>query len=98
MKFLLVQGREVSAGDIALHFPAISRPAVSQHLGVLTEAGLVDARRDGNRRLYRLRPDGYAEAAAFLECMWSDRLGRLKQAAEREERAQASTQDGKDAS
>ena len=81
----LVRDDELAAGEIARHFPAISRPAVSQHLRVLSDAGLVAVRPDGNRRLYRWRPDGLRDAAAFLEEMWSDRLARLKAAAEREE-------------
>jgi len=81
----LVRDRELPAGEIAGHFPAISRPAVSQHLRVLTDAGLVDVRADGNRRLYRFRDDGLRHAAAVLDEMWSDRLARLQEAAEREE-------------
>jgi DNA-binding transcriptional ArsR family regulator len=81
----LVRGDELAAGDIARHFSTISRPAVSQHLRVLTDAGLVDVRPDGNRRLYRLRPEGLADATQFLEELWTDRLHRLKLAAEREE-------------
>ncbi|MGQ0774052.1 MAG: ArsR/SmtB family transcription factor [Pseudonocardiales bacterium] len=81
----LVRDREVPAGEIAGHFPSMSRPAVSQHLRVLTEAGLVEVRPVGNRRLYRWRPEGLRDAATFLEEMWSDRLARLKAAAEREE-------------
>ncbi len=81
----LVRDREVPAGEIAEHFPAISRPAVSQHLRVLSDAGLVDVRPEGNRRLYRWRPEGLRDAAAFLDEMWSDRLARLKIAAERRE-------------
>jgi DNA-binding transcriptional ArsR family regulator len=81
----LVRDREVAAGEIAEHFPSMSRPAVSQHLRVLADAGLVDVRPDGNRRLYRLRPEGLRDAAAFLDEMWSDRLARLKVAAERHE-------------
>lgn len=81
----LVRDDELAAGEIAGHFPTISRPAVSQHLRVLSDAGLVDVRPDGNRRLYRWRQEGLRDAAAFVEEMWSDRLARLKQAAEREE-------------
>jgi DNA-binding transcriptional ArsR family regulator len=90
---LLVRDREVPAGDIARHFPQISRPAVSQHLRVLTEAGLLDVRRDGNRRLYRLRPEGLVEASGFLQELWVHRLGRLKRAAEQEEQAHTRNQD-----
>jgi DNA-binding transcriptional ArsR family regulator len=82
---LLVRDREAPAGEIAQQFPQISRPAVSQHLRVLTTAGLLDVRRDGNRRLYRLRPEGLAEPSRFLQELWADRLGRLRRAAEQEE-------------
>lgn len=84
----LVREGELPAGEIATHFPSISRPAVSQHLRVLTDAGLVDVRPDGNRRLYRWRREGLRDAATFVDEMWSDRLGRLKAAAEREERSE----------
>jgi DNA-binding transcriptional ArsR family regulator len=82
----LVRDDELAAGRIAEHFPAISRPAVSQHLRVLSEAGLVEVRPDGNRRLYRWRREGLRDAVTFIEEMWTDRLARLKAAAEREER------------
>jgi DNA-binding transcriptional ArsR family regulator len=81
----LVRDEELSAGEIASHFE-ITRPAVSQHLTVLREAGLVDERRNGTRRLYRARPEGLAELKAFLDGFWDDRLEALKREAEREER------------
>ena len=81
----LVRDGELPAGEIAGHFPSMSRPAVSQHLKVLADSGLVEARPEGNRRLYRWRREGIRDAAAFLDEMWSDRLARLKAAAEREE-------------
>ena len=81
----LVRDEELPAGQIASHFPSMSRPAVSQHLRVLADAGLVVVRPDGNRRYYRWRRDGLSDAAAFVEEMWSDSLARLKVAAEREE-------------
>jgi DNA-binding transcriptional ArsR family regulator len=81
----LVRDHELPAGEIAAYFPAMSRPAVSQHLRVLTDAGLVVVRREGNRRLYRWRPEGLRDAAAFVEDMWLDRLSRLGLAAERQE-------------
>jgi DNA-binding transcriptional ArsR family regulator len=90
---LLVRDGEAPAGDIARHFPQISRPAVSQHLRVLTQAGLLHVRRDGNRRLYRLRPEGLAEPAGFLQQLWADRLGRLKRAAEQEQQAHPGNHD-----
>lgn len=76
---------ERAAGEIAGHFGDITRPAVSQHLRVLSDAGLVSARKDGNRRMYRARPEGLAEAWEYLDEMWADRLVRLKSAAEREQ-------------
>ena len=81
----LVRLEELAAGEIARHFPTMSRPAVSQHLRVLSETGLVDVRADGNRRLYRCRREGLRDAAAFIDEMWTDRLGVLKAMAEREE-------------
>jgi DNA-binding transcriptional ArsR family regulator len=81
----LVRDGELSVGEIAAHFE-VSRPAVSQHLTVLREAGLVDERRNGTRRLYRARPEGLAELKAFLEGFWDERLEALKREAEKEER------------
>ena len=72
-------------GEIASHFE-VSRPAISQHLTVLKEAGLVDERRNGTRRLYRARPTGLAEVREFLESFWEERLEALQAEAEREER------------
>jgi DNA-binding transcriptional ArsR family regulator len=82
----LVADRELSAGEIAARFD-VTRPAISQHLSVLREAGLVAERREGARRMYRARPEGLAEVRAFLDEFWADGLARLKQAAEREERS-----------
>src|SRR5438105_15445587 len=82
----LVRDGELSAGEIAAHFD-VTRPAVSQHLNVLKEAGLVDERRNGTRRLYRARPEGLAELKAFLEEFWDERLEALKRQAEKEEKA-----------
>ena len=81
----LVRDGELSAGEIASHFD-VTRPAVSQHLNVLKEAGLVTERRNGTRRLYRARPEGLAEVREFLEEFWNERLSALKREAEREER------------
>jgi DNA-binding transcriptional ArsR family regulator len=81
----LVNESELSAGEIASHF-RVTRPAISQHLTVLREAGLVTERREGARRLYRARPEGLAEVRAFLDGFWAEGLERLKTAAEREER------------
>jgi len=80
----LVTAKELSAGEIASRFE-ITRPAVSQHLGVLREAGLVSERREGTRRLYSLRPEGFDDLKSFLEAFWDEGLERLKDAAELEE-------------
>jgi DNA-binding transcriptional ArsR family regulator len=55
-----------------------TKPAASQHLKVLRNAGLVDVRADGNRRLYRARRDGLAELRAFLDEFWTGRLAVLE--------------------
>jgi DNA-binding transcriptional ArsR family regulator len=81
----LVRDGELTAGEIASRFD-VSRPAISQHLNVLKEAGLVNERRNGTRRLYRARPEGLAELKQFLEGFWDARLAALKEEAEREER------------
>jgi DNA-binding transcriptional ArsR family regulator len=88
----LVRDGELSAGEIAAHFD-VTRPAVSQHLNVLKEAGLVSERRNGTRRLYRARPEGLAELKAFLEEFWDVRLEALKREAEKEERTKHGRQD-----
>lgn len=81
----LVSAGEMSAGDIASRFE-VSGPAISQHLKVLREAGLVAERRDGPRRLYSLRRDGLTDVRAFVESLWAGDLQRLKAAAEAEQR------------
>jgi DNA-binding transcriptional ArsR family regulator len=81
----LVRDGELSAGEIASHFD-VTRPAVSQHLNVLKEAGLVNERRNGTRRLYSARPEGLAEIKQFLEEFWDVRLDALKREVEKEER------------
>jgi DNA-binding transcriptional ArsR family regulator len=80
----LVRDEELSAGEIASNF-TVSRPAISQHIAVLREAGLVSERRDGTRRLYRARPEGMAELCDFLNRFWINRLERLRLAAELEQ-------------
>jgi DNA-binding transcriptional ArsR family regulator len=84
----LVRDGELSAGEIAAHFD-VTRPAVSQHLNVLKEAGLVSERRNGTRRLYRARPEGLLPVKQFLEEFWAPRLEALKREVEREEKKHA---------
>jgi DNA-binding transcriptional ArsR family regulator len=80
----LVRDGELSAGEIASRFD-VSRPAISQHLTALREAGLLSERRDGTRRLYRIEPEALAGLRDFLNEFWTDHLERLKLAAELEQ-------------
>ncbi len=82
----MVRRREMPAGEIAGKFKGLTRPAVSQHLRVLKDAGLVAERRQGTRRLYRLRPEGFAPLKALLEDFWDSKLERLKAAAEKQQK------------
>jgi DNA-binding transcriptional ArsR family regulator len=84
----LVRDEELPAGEIASQFE-VTRPAISQHLRVLRQAGLVSERRDGTRRLYRARPEALAELRSFLEEFWDTRLERLKTEVELDERGSA---------
>lgn len=68
-------------GRLAEQLP-VSRPAVSQHLKVLKQAGLVTDRAVGNRRLYELDPAGLAGVRVWLDRVWSDALTAFKTAAE----------------
>jgi DNA-binding transcriptional ArsR family regulator len=74
-----------AVGEIASELP-VSRPAVSQHLRVLKDAGLVMDRREGTRRLYRLDPDGLGELRDYFDGFWTEALAGFKAAAERERR------------
>jgi len=77
---ILAEG-ERSAGEISQQFD-MSAPAISQHLKVLKEAGLVKVRIEGQRRVYEIHPDGFAELAAWLNRIrqfWSSRLNALEE-------------------
>ncbi len=78
----LVRSEERMAGEIAAELP-ITWPAVSQHLRVLKGAGLITERREGARRYYRVRPEGFDDVRAFLEEFWDDKLQSLKREVER---------------
>ena len=82
--FERLQAGPRSVGDVAAGLP-VSRPAVSQHLRVLREAGLVAERREGTKRIYELSPSGLAELRAYFEQFWSQALDAYKEAAERKE-------------
>jgi DNA-binding transcriptional ArsR family regulator len=62
----------------------VSRPAVSQHLKVLKDAGLVSVARAGTRRLYRLDPDGVGAVRAYFDEFWNQALAAFKAAVEQE--------------
>jgi|SoimicmetaTmtHPA_FD_contig_51_1621015_length_349_multi_2_in_0_out_0_1 DNA-binding transcriptional ArsR family regulator len=75
----------LAVGEIADELP-VSRPAVSQHLRVLKEAGLVRERRNGTRRLYRVDPDALGELRDYFDDFWTQALASFKAEAERERR------------
>jgi DNA-binding transcriptional ArsR family regulator len=87
----LVREREMPAGTIARRFK-LTRPAVSQHIGVLREAGLLNERRVGSKRLYVVRSEGFDELVDYIEGFWRPRLRRLKQAAEAAERGKTTNE------
>lgn len=82
----LVGTRELRAGEISSQFRT-TRPAISQHLRVLVKAGLLTERREGTRRLYRVRREGFAELRSFLDAFWTEQLSVLKHEAEKEARS-----------
>jgi DNA-binding transcriptional ArsR family regulator len=82
----LLRGRELSAGEIASHF-TLTQPGVSQHLKVLKDVGLLNERREGTKRLLSVRAEGLAELHDFLAEVLPSKLARLKEVAEKEERA-----------
>jgi len=76
--------RPQTVGQLATELP-VSRPAVSQHLKVLLEAGLVAVRPYGSRRVYAVDPEGVAAVRAYFDRFWAQALDAFKQAAEKEE-------------
>jgi DNA-binding transcriptional ArsR family regulator len=79
----LVHERELPAGEIAEHFPT-SRQTTSQHLRLLTSAGVLTLRREGTKRLYRVNTEAFGELKTFVDIFWSDRLSTLKRQVERD--------------
>ena len=79
--FEQLRGGPRSVGELANSLP-VSRPAVSQHLRVLREAGLVSDRRDGTRRLYRVAPQGVAELRDYVNGFWDEVLAEFKDSIE----------------
>ena len=74
-----------AVGELARELP-VSRPAVSQHLRVLKEAGLVTEQRNGTRRIYGVDAASVAELRDYFDGFWSDALESFKRAVEQEER------------
>jgi DNA-binding transcriptional ArsR family regulator len=83
--FERVLGAPRAAGEIAAGLP-VSRPAVSQHLRVLKEAGLITERRAGTRRLYAANPQALGELRAYVEAMWHDALAGIAKTIDEEDR------------
>ena len=80
-----LRGGPRPVGEIAAGLP-LSRPAVSQHLRVLRQAGLVTERKEGTRRIYRVEPDALADLRAYLDSFWEQALAGFRAAAESEGR------------
>jgi DNA-binding transcriptional ArsR family regulator len=83
--FELLRDGPRAVGELARELP-VSRPAVSQHLRVLKDAGLVTERRNGTRRLYRIDPSGLEGLRVYFEAFWTEALASFKAAAENERR------------
>lgn len=79
-----------SVGSLSGTLP-VSRPAVSQHLKVLAEAGLVTSRQEGTRRIYAVQPDGLDQLRAWVEAMWDTALDRFEEAAREEHTTMTTT-------
>lgn len=78
---LLRQDGPASVGELTARVE-VSQQAVSQHLKALQEAGLVEARREGTRHIYAVRPDGFRPVAEFVAGFWAENLASLKAKAE----------------
>jgi DNA-binding transcriptional ArsR family regulator len=79
--FELLARRPSSVGELAEQLP-ISRPAVSQHLRVLKDGGLVTSHAEGTRRVYRLNPDGVTALRVYLDRVWTEALTAFQKVAE----------------
>jgi len=91
----LVWTDDRSSGDIARAMPDVTFGAVSLQLRALAEAGLVDVRADGQRRLYRARREAFGPVGHMLEEMWTDALWKLKLAVELEQSRRGPRPDGR---
>ena len=77
----LLHAQERTVVDLAGHFP-ISRPAISRHLKLLQDAGLVERREEGRTNVYALRPEGFAAVEAYLSRFWDEALVRFRMVVE----------------
>lgn len=77
----LLKENSLTVGSIATHLP-ISRPAVSKHLRILQEAGLVAYNPDGTRNIFYLQPAGFRQARVYLDLFWDEALANFKRVAE----------------
>lgn len=80
---LRLRARPATVGELAERFP-VSRPAISRHMSMLQEAGLVTAKQSGSRTLYAVRLEGLAPVRAYLDGFWDVALARLEQLAKKE--------------
>ena len=90
----IIWHEERSAGDIASQLP-VTFGAVSQHLAVLRDAGIVQVRREGRQRFYPADRAALGPLAAILEMMWHDQLRKLKTLSEQHERASSARRPAK---
>ena len=90
--FQRIASRPHSVGEIAEHLP-VTRPAVSQHLRVLKQAGLVADSREGTRRVYQVRPEGIEALRRYFEQLWDPNLKAFQAAAEKSSREKGSSHD-----
>lgn len=86
--FERLAARPCAVGELAEDLP-VSRPAVSQHLRVLKEAGLVRDRAEGTRRVYSVEPGGLAELRAYLDRFWNAALASYQSAVEQQTKEEA---------
>ena len=90
--FQRVASRPHSVGEIAEHMP-VTRPAVSQHLRVLKQAGLVADIKDGTRRVYQVKPEGIEALRRYFDQLWDRNLKALQAAAEKTAREKENSDD-----
>lgn len=88
----VLRNGELTSSEIASNFE-LSAPAISQHLKVLEQSGLVVVRKVGTKRFYRIRREGFAELINFIDQFWDNSLLSLKEAAEEEERRKHESND-----